>query len=80
MAVHSDYGKKTADAYISENFSSFVTIFALDESDAYFKALGGRDAWPVTVIVDPDGIIIYKHVGSVTYEDLENAVSSYIKK
>ena len=78
VAVHSDYGKKTADNYISENFSSFVTTFALDDSDAYFKALGGRDSWPVTVIVDPDGIIIFKQVGSVTYEELQNAVSPYV--
>ena len=40
------------------------------ENDTLFKSYGGKDSWPVTVILDENGIIQYNVSGSTTYEEM----------
>lgn len=42
-----------------------------NENDVLFKSLGGKDSWPVTVILDENGIIQYTVCGSTTYEEMK---------
>ena len=42
--------------------------------DAYFNALGGEGAYPYTVILDENGVIIYKHTGMLEYDQLERII------
>ena len=78
-AVHSYQGYKDASEYVLENYSETDMIFLKDYlidpkneygGEAYFKALGGLSGYPYTVILDENGIIQYKHEGTLTYDEL----------
>ena len=42
-----------------------------DENSSYYQALGGNGSYPMTVIIDANGVITYKSLRSVTIELLE---------
>ncbi len=50
------------------------TWVADGEGDYYYYALGGSGAWPITVIVNGEGIITHKIMRSVTEAELEAAI------
>ena len=80
VALHSDYLKNTLDDYISENYPDTNILFGADNTDKYFKMLGGRDSWPVTVIVDQNGLIVMNKTGSVTYEALKSEIEKCLEE
>ena len=45
-----------------------------DDVDSYFYALGGGDTWPMTVVLDSEGIVTARFDGSVDYETLKAAI------
>ena len=69
IAIHSYLGSDDGPDYIAEHYPNSKIIFAMDnkcaESDflgtngELFLALGFRDAYPTTVIIDENGVIIY---------------------
>ncbi len=82
-AVHSTEGYKNATNYVAQNFPNSNMIFMKDylidpndkySGDAYFNALGGEGAYPYTVILDENGVIIYKHTGMLEYDQLERII------
>jgi thiol-disulfide isomerase/thioredoxin len=89
LTVHSysSWSKKTPDD-IKELFPDSAYVFAKDnENEVFFKMLGGRDSWPMTVILDEDGVIVKTFVGSVKYddpksetEDLKGVIDSILAK
>ena len=40
--------------------------------------LGGNGLWPMTLILDENGVIIEHIIGSVTFEELDKIVSTII--
>ncbi len=74
VAIHTEYGHDTADEYITENYPDSQMLFAMDTGDAYYAALGGLGTYPTTVVVDEDGVITARFVGSVTHDELIAAV------
>ena len=75
VAVHTDFLKDTAPAYIQENYPDTKMIFLLDnEASDYYTALGGLGAYPHTVIIDENGLVIANIAGSVHYEDLQKVI------
>ena len=48
--------------------------------DVYFDALGGTSYYPYTVILDENGIVIYNHVGMMSYEELEAEIEKLLPK
>ena len=44
------------------------------EGDPFFQSLGGTSAWPITVILDEEGVIQYKVIGSTTYEEMSEVI------
>ncbi len=77
LAVHSDYKADTAATWIRENYPDSRIIFAQDPAGgngAYYTALGGEGDFPMTLIVDRDGIITFKKRGSITLDELVAAV------
>jgi len=64
--------------FIENKWSGYNMLFAQDtiENDVphTFKQLGGRDTWPITLIVDEEGVISFTRQGSVTYDVLESEV------
>ena len=75
--IHSALDVETGGEYISENFPDTSMIVPHDtENDDYYKILGGSIAYPMTVIIDEDGVIVFAREGSVTYSDLKTAVDA----
>jgi len=78
VAVHSDYKGETAADWIAENYPETSILFAQDVGDggngAYYTALGGEGDFPMTIIVNKDGVITFTCRGSITHDELVAAV------
>ena len=80
IAIHTDMIANTAPTYIAEHYPDSKILFAKDEPnaetgiDVYYSALGGRDTYPYTVIIDENGVIVDIFFEAVHYEDLEEVV------
>ncbi|MDY4848990.1 MAG: 4Fe-4S binding protein [Bacilli bacterium] len=80
VAIHS----KGEDINVVNNFikSAWNTSdihFAMDdEENAYYETLGGTGTYPMTLIVDQEGIINKKYVGSLSEENLRNDIINLI--
>ena len=80
LAVHS-YEEYNSDipAYIAENFPGLDFTFCRDtEGESYFHMLGGSQSWPVTVVLDQDGVIVSSIIGSTTYGELKTIIDGII--
>ena len=58
--------------FIEENFGNFnkdYIKFGWDPASEYYYSLNLRDAFPATLIIDENGVIQYKIIGSVHYDD-----------
>ena len=83
IAVHTDMISNTAPDYIAGHYPDSNLIFAKDESggqagapEKYYAALGGRDTYPYTVVLDEHGVIVKIFFEALHYEDLEAVVES----
>jgi len=83
IAVHTDMIANTAPEYIAGHYPDSNILFAKDESggqagapEKYYAALGGRDTYPYTVVLDEHGVIIKIFFEALHYEDLEAVVES----
>ena len=66
--------------FIETQFEGFSIMFGYDDlNDPYYTLLGGLKAWPVTVIVDSDGVISKVTHGSMTEEELVMEIEKLIK-
>lgn len=75
IAVHTDSLYYTAPAFIAEHYPDSGITFAVDtEKEGYALSLGIRGAYPATIIVDENGVIIERIVGSATYEQLQAVI------
>ena len=80
IAVHSydEYGKDVP-AFIDENFQNLPAIFCRDGAgDLYYRLLGGGQAWPATVILDENGVIVASIPRSTTYDEMKEIIDSIL--
>ena len=79
VAIHGPIaGDKPAD-YIAKHFSDWTLTFAQDliegTSSMTFLSFGGKSDWPMTVIIDEEGIVQYNSTTPFkTYQQLETTV------
>jgi len=82
IAVHTDGVHTTAPAFIAEKYPNSPIVFAKDYTEngteAYFAALGGQDAYPHTVILDENGVILELHPYPLHYDELQAAIEPYL--
>lgn len=82
IVVHSnqEYGVDILE-YIQENFPEDLdAAHCRDvENEAFFKSIGGTSAWPVTVILDEEGVIQYKVIGSTNYEEMKAVIDGLLE-
>ena len=81
IAIHNydEYGKDVP-AFIEENFSELTAIYCRDGAgDLYFRLLGGGQAWPATIVLDEDGVIVAVLQRSTTYEELKTIIDSILE-
>ena len=89
VAVHTHMDFDTAPDYVMEHYKDSDMIFAKDNpqdpSDAYsdeifFKLLGGGDSYPITVILDENGVIVASLLRATKYEELKSIVDATLSK
>lgn len=82
VAIHSSISKETAPEYIGKYYDGSSLLFSWDSGEGfqgdYYTALGGRGTYPYTLILDQNGIITDIFFDSLTYEDLEKAVTNIL--
>ena len=83
VAIHSAGLHDTAPAYIAENYPDSKLLFAWELGDdmdgEYYLKLGGLSAYPYTVVLDENGVIVKIFFSSVHYEDLKAIVDEHLK-
>ena len=65
--------------FIDSQFEGFTIKFGYDDLESqYYAMLGGKQAWPMTIIVDQDGIVSFVRQGSLTSEALEAEITKLL--
>ena len=66
-------------AFVNNQFSEYSILFGYDtvEND-YYTMLGGKRAWPTTIIVDEEGIITFTKHGSLTESELRGEIEALL--
>ena len=85
IAIHSVLASETAPTFIAGTYPSTKILFSYDTDDmcggiSYYDALGGTGGYPVTVILDENGVIIASVQDSMHYEDLKTIVDTQLAK
>lgn len=83
IAIHeaNDYAsdKEYVQEFIDDYFGDFSILFGADDTvSEYYKALGGIDSWPMTIIVDQDGIVSFIRHGKLSEEDLRAEINKLL--
>ena len=77
VAIHSYAGKTLAPQFIETNYPESDILFGEDgEDEAYCLQLGGGQSWPMTVIVNADGVITAKQIGALSHDQLKALVEA----
>ncbi len=77
IAAHSYYYREYAKDYVDQNFPSTSILFGYDTADGYvFTAAGGSQYYPRTMIISPEGVILYGHDGLMSYDLLESIIEA----
>ena len=78
IAVHTSLTANEAQDYLTTHYPSTKMLTTFDDEnpatniDKYYRQLGGYDTYPMTVIVDKNGVITHKIVKSIHgYEELK---------
>ena len=74
VTIHSEYGSGSAEAYIAANFPDSNIIFAYDPGDSDYDRVARDSVYPITVILDENGIITHRIRGSISYTTLKNMI------
>ena len=67
-----EQGAEIVRPFVEENNMTYLTL--IDTAGKSASSFGGVYAIPTTFIVDQDGMVHKKHVGLMSYENLESAV------
>ncbi|MDE6293463.1 MAG: redoxin domain-containing protein [Clostridiales bacterium] len=82
VAIHGS-SADDVQAYINNNWGGYTLQFAQDilngQKCQTYLALGGKNMWPMTLIIDAEGKILYNSTQSFkSYEQLETLVTSFM--
>lgn len=83
LAVHSNlaYNEESTPDYVAKNFPDSDFIFCRDGvNDDFCKMLGGGMAWPHTVILDENGVIVEIIARATTYDELKSVIDPLLSK
>ena len=67
--------------FVDNQFKDYSILFGYDTvKNDYYTMLGGKSAWPTTIIVDQEGIIYDVKETSLTEEALRNYIETLLNK
>lgn len=78
-AIHSYAVDTSTDkqAFVNDKFGGYSLSFAQDTEELkLFNKLGGKNAYPHTVILDKNGVIRFIKTGSVSLEELKTQIDA----
>ena len=65
--------------FIDSQFEGFSILFGYDDmASQYYSMLGGKQAWPMTIIVDQEGVVSFVKQGSLTSSALEAEITKLL--
>lgn len=77
IAVHTSLNENTAALYLNTNYPDTKMIAVFDDEntstmiDVYYRMLGGYDTYPMTIIIDANGVVTHRIVKSIhSYDEL----------
>ncbi len=77
FAVHSNAKDEDPESYVMGQVPDNKIVFGQDtEKDTFYYLLGGNGSWPITIILDTEGVIRYRKIGMLSHEKLKAAVDS----
>lgn len=79
LALHSDNHEKPQPFIEEKGWSDWGVIFGQDYGDVIYKTLGGKGAYPVTVIVNINGEISFVRQGSMAEEVLRTELDKALQ-
>lgn len=79
VAIHADM-RADVPGWIAEHYPETDMVFGFDEGNEYYFALGGNGSYPMTVMLDENGVIIHSVIGSVTEDELNSWVGEAVSK
>ncbi len=65
---------RVLEQFVDDNFISYPIVPLVEDMPAFDNV----DNFPTTYLIDPDGIAVVKHVGSVTADAIEEFIESYV--
>lgn len=89
LAVHTEDQFNDGPGYVLDNYSESKIIFGKDKyidpanvygGEYYYTLLGGEGDYPMTVILDEDGVIIFKTSDSMNYDSLKSVIDEALGK
>ncbi|MBR3685383.1 MAG: TlpA family protein disulfide reductase [Clostridia bacterium] len=87
IAVHTSLTAPEAPEYLTTHYPNTKMLTTYDDEntatsiDRYYKQLGGRDTYPMTIIIDKNGVITHKIVKSIhSYEELKGYAQEALAK
>ncbi len=83
IAVHTNMICETAPEFIGKYYADSKITFAKDYTEngieGYYTALGGRDTYPYTVVLDEQGVILAVFFEALEYKDLQQVIDDHLK-
>ena len=83
IAVHTNMIHETAPEFIGKYYADSKITFAKDYSEngieGYYTALGGRDTYPYTLVLDEQGVILAVFFEALEYEDLQQVIENHLQ-
>lgn len=83
VAIHSsNIGSMEPEEYVMQNFPDSKMIFVRDtisegsNADDYYTALGGSGYYPITLVVDRNGVVTQRIFNETTYDELVVAIET----
>lgn len=82
IAIHSAFGKEEGPGYIKKNFPDSPILFSEDtgESGDIYSLFDGGNAYPYTIILDENGVIIKTVVSKIHYDELKAIIDEQLAK
>lgn len=72
IAICANLDADVVEEFVSAHYADYTMKFGLDFSgEAYFFQLGGKGTYPMTLVLDAEGVIVAKFYDKATLEELE---------
>lgn len=77
VAICAYFDAEDTPDFVAENYADYSVLFGIDlPNEAYYSQMGGKDTYPMTVVVDENGVIVEKFYTPVSYETLKAVIDA----